>query len=73
MNNYFLERTKVDINQIFYDEEIKSKMSQFLLEYQFKNDLLQYNLPVANKLLLHGATGCGKTYTAKAIATHFNM
>lgn len=73
MNNYFLERSKVAIDEVFYDEELKIKMNQFLLEYQFKNDLLPYKLPIANKILLHGATGCGKTHTAKAIATHFNM
>lgn len=32
----------------------------------------QYELPVANKLLLHGHTGCGKTMTAKAIANHLD-
>ncbi|UYW00789.1 ATP-binding protein [Flavobacterium agricola] len=73
MNNYFLERSKVAIDEVFFDEKIQNKMNQFLLEYQFKNDLLQYKLPVANKILLFGATGCGKTHTAKAIATHFNL
>ena len=28
----------------------------------------KYNLPVNNKILLHGFSGCGKTTTAKAIA-----
>ena len=73
MNNYFLERSKVAIDEVFYDDELKSKMNQFLLEYQFKDDLLPYKLPIANKILLYGATGCGKTHTAKAIATHFNL
>ena len=42
MNNYFLERSKVAIDEVFYDDELKSKMNQFLLEYQFKDDLLPY-------------------------------
>lgn len=73
MNTYFLERSKVNINEVVYDQDLQDKINQFLLEYQFKEDLLKYKLPIVNKLLLHGATGCGKTYTAKAIATHFNM
>lgn len=73
MNTYFLERSKVDINEVVYDQDLQNQINQFLLEYQFKEDLLKYKLPIVNKLLLHGATGCGKTYTAKAIATHFNM
>lgn len=73
MNNYFLERSKVAIDEVFFDDELKNKMNQFLLEYQFKNDLLPYKLPIANKILLFGVTGCGKTHTAKAIATHFNL
>ncbi len=73
MNTYFLERSKVDINEVVYDQHLQDQINQFLLEYQFKEDLLKYKLPIVNKLLLHGATGCGKTYTAKAIATHFNM
>jgi len=73
MNNYFLERSKVSIDEVFLDDDLKVKMNQFLLEYQFKNDLLQYKLPVANKILLYGITGCGKTHMAKAIATHFNL
>lgn len=73
MNTYFLERSKVDINEVVYDKELQNQINQFLLEYQFKEDLLKYKLPIVNKLLLHGVTGCGKTYTAKAIATHFNM
>jgi len=73
MNNYFLERSKVAIDEVFLDDALKEKMNQFLLEYQFKDDLVKYKLPIANKLLLYGETGCGKTHTAKALATHFNF
>src|SRR5690606_18841705 len=31
-----------------------------------------YQIPVGNKLILHGETGCGKTMTAKVIANHLN-
>ncbi|MGO1868394.1 MAG: AAA family ATPase, partial [Sphingobacterium sp.] len=37
-------------------------------EHQYRDELLSFGLPLTNKVLLHGSSGCGKTSTAKGIA-----
>ena len=66
------EREKVDLEAVVLNEENQKTLQQLLKEFQFIEELKKYNLPVNNKILLHGATGCGKTMTAKAIASHLN-
>ena len=44
------------------------KVKQLVKEHRYIEELNKYNLPVNNKILLHGFSGCGKTTTAKAIA-----
>lgn len=60
------EQTKLD--DVFLKEENRKQILQLIREHQFIEELHRYGLPVSNKLLLHGSSGCGKTTTAKAIA-----
>lgn len=69
---YLSDYSDVQIDDIVFSTTSKQKIEQFLKEYTHFDLLNQYDLPVANKLLLHGHTGCGKTMTAKAIANHLN-
>ncbi|UUC46598.1 AAA family ATPase [Flavobacterium cerinum] len=65
---YFTDRSNVNLDDVVFNEAVSQQINQFLKEYQYREILEQYELPVVNKMLLHGKTGCGKTMTAKAIA-----
>ena len=58
----------ISLEDIHFSEENKTALNQLLKEFKHIEALKEYNLPVDNKLLLFGHTGCGKTTTAKAIA-----
>lgn len=58
----------IELDKIHLSSENRAKISQLVEEFNYRHILKKYNLPVDNKLLLHGHTGCGKTATAHAIA-----
>ncbi len=58
----------LNLEDLHLSDDNKQKINQFLEEHTYLEALKKYNLPVDNKILLHGATGCGKTATANAIA-----
>jgi SpoVK/Ycf46/Vps4 family AAA+-type ATPase len=70
MNSLYLtNQATVEIDEVVFDDKLSSQINDFLDEYAHKEVLESYDLPVANKLFLYGQTGCGKTMTAKALAT----
>lgn len=71
MNIYDLiinDTEAVSTDDIFLDERNRKILGQLVREHTHITELHKYGLPVSNKLLLEGASGCGKTMTAKAIA-----
>ncbi|MGI9527964.1 MAG: AAA family ATPase [Weeksellaceae bacterium] len=58
----------LSLDQIHLSESNRDKINQLIEEFKFIDVLKKYDLPVDNKILLHGSTGCGKTATAHAIA-----
>jgi len=76
MHNYNLiikdRGVVITLEQIHFSENNKRALNQLLKEFKHIEALKKYNLPVDNKLLLFGHTGCGKTTTAKAIARALN-
>lgn len=71
MNIYNLiisDKEQVQLSEIFLTDENRKIIGQLIKEHQHIDKLHQYGLPVNNKVLLHGSSGCGKTTTAKAIA-----
>jgi SpoVK/Ycf46/Vps4 family AAA+-type ATPase len=75
MNLYELVVTdteKIALEDLLFSEENKTALFQTIKEHKYLEELKKYNLKVDNKILLHGHSGCGKTTTAKAIATALN-
>ena len=67
----FLFRPKqdaIELRDIHLSESNRSQLNQLLKEFKHVHVLKKYGLPVDNKILLFGHTGCGKTTTAVAIA-----
>lgn len=58
----------IDFEQVHLSDENKKTLIQLVKEHKYIEHLERYNLQVDNKILLHGASGCGKTTTAKALA-----
>ena len=62
------DKETVKLDEVFLKEESRAFILQLIKEHKYIEELHKYGLPVSNKLLLHGSSGCGKTTTAKAIA-----
>src|SRR5690554_1385522 len=71
MNIYNLiinDKEQTQLSDVLLKDENRKVIEQLIKEHQHIDKLHQYGLPVNNKVLLHGTSGCGKTTTAKAIA-----
>ncbi|WP_077416530.1 AAA family ATPase [Chryseobacterium sp. JV274] len=71
MNLYNLiiqDKEQVNLNEVFLDKNNKEHLVQLIKEHNYIKELQEYGLPVNNKILLQGSSGCGKTMTAKAVA-----
>lgn len=62
-------KEQISLDDIFMEEANRRQLNDLLKEYEYIAEISKYNLPINNKILLHGATGCGKTTTAKALAS----
>jgi SpoVK/Ycf46/Vps4 family AAA+-type ATPase len=62
------DKEVVYLDDVFLNKENQKNIQQLIKEYKYVDELTKYNLPVNNKVLLQGNSGCGKTTTAKAIA-----
>lgn len=63
------DREQMELSDIFLSEDNRQQILQLIKEQKYADELLKYDLPINNKVFLFGNSGCGKTTTAKAIAT----
>lgn len=62
----------IPLDQLQLSDEVRNRITQLLEEFTYINALNSLNIPVDNKILLYGHTGCGKTATAYAIGHALN-
>lgn len=60
---------QVSIEELLLEENKKELLVNFIKEHKHAKHLIKLGLPVSNTLLLHGHTGCGKTFTARILAS----
>lgn len=66
------DKEAISFEEIFLSEDNKKALNQVIKEHKYFAELSKYGLYPDNKILLHGASGCGKTTTAKAMAKVLN-
>lgn len=66
---YLTNLSPVNLEDVVFDSDLQDQINDFLDEYEHREILERYQLPVANKLFLYGKSGCGKTMTARALAS----
>lgn len=62
------DKQDVRLEDMLFNTENEKKIKNLLKEYKYIDELSKFDLPINNKILLFGSSGCGKTTTAKAIA-----
>lgn len=62
------DKEALSFEEIFLSEENKNALNQVLKEHRYLSELSKYGLSADNKILFYGASGCGKTTSAKTIA-----
>ncbi len=66
---YLTNLSPVNLEDVVFDSDLQDQINDFLDEYEHREILERYQLPVANKLFLYGKSGCGKTMTARALSS----
>lgn len=60
--------TNIRFDSVVLSDENRQKYAQFINEQKYADKFLKYGLRPINRLLLYGDSGCGKTYSSKALS-----
>lgn len=61
------------LDDVVLPDNQKQALAQFIAEQENAETLLEHNIPPANRILLCGPPGCGKTMTAMAISNALHL
>ena len=69
-NEFIIEKLTSDysFDNLICEDDVKNELKYFIKEHKSAEILNKFELPIANKVLLHGASGCGKTLASYVIA-----
>ena len=67
-----LKNRVITLDKLHLSNEVRSSIDQLIEEFTYLDALNKLDIPVDNKILMHGHTGCGKTATANAIGIALN-
>lgn len=70
---YDIVQSEVSLKDIILPDSQKAALEQLVEEQKNSDDLIKHNIEPANRLLLCGPPGCGKTMTAYAIGHALNL
>lgn len=70
---YDIVHSDISLSDVVLPENQRKLLLQILEERHNNSKLAKHNLPPANRLLLCGPPGCGKTMTSHAIAHELNL
>lgn len=70
---YNIFHPNVLLDDVVLPDNQKNIIKQFIEEQTHAETLLQHNIPPANRILLCGPPGCGKTMTAHAICSTLHL
>jgi len=70
---YEIIRPEISLDDVVLPDKQKEVLLQIIQEQSAAEDLMRHNLRPANRLLLCGPPGCGKTITAQAIAHELKL
>ncbi len=70
VKDFIIEKLTSDYNfdNLVISSDIKTELRYFVSEHQNLEMLQGFDLPVSNKILFHGASGCGKTLASYVMA-----
>ncbi len=74
VNEFIIEKITSDYHfkDLICNESVTEELKYFIEEHTKIEMLRSFELPVANKVLLHGPPGCGKTLASYVIAGELN-
>lgn len=62
--------TNISMKSVILSKENEEKFNQFIEEQENRDRLIEYGLQPMNRILMYGASGCGKTYSSKALSNY---